>query len=359
MFVVVALLLSVFQAQTSNPPLKIVVLEGEDAINVIQQKTAVRPLIEVRDRNNLPVAGATVTFAIQGNAATFAGGAQTFTVVTNAAGQAAATAINPLASGALQIQVQAALQGQTAVATIAQTNVLTAAQAAGAAGGGTSAGGVGGAGGSGGGLSGAAVGGIAGAAAAAGALVAVTGGGEEAPPVAITVSPASGGIREVTEFTFTASGGGAADYTWDFGDGTTASGQTVRHIFQREDRFTVTARNGGSGSATVTVPVGSLTGTFVTTWSAGRFIMVMTQTGTTLQGQFIVDVTVPGTNFRSDTSPLDGTLSSPLNISVRQRGECLRRIDGTASADLNTLSVFVGFDNPACNQPGTFVFTRQ
>ncbi len=32
--------------------LKIVVIEGEGAVNIIQQKTAVSPLVEVRDRNN-------------------------------------------------------------------------------------------------------------------------------------------------------------------------------------------------------------------------------------------------------------------------------------------------------------------
>jgi hypothetical protein len=41
----------------SQPALRIVVIEGEDAVNVIQQKTAVAPVIEVRDRNNLPVPG--------------------------------------------------------------------------------------------------------------------------------------------------------------------------------------------------------------------------------------------------------------------------------------------------------------
>jgi len=68
-------------AQTpTNAALKIVVISGEDAVNIIQQKTAVAPVIEVRDRNNLPVSGATVTFAVSGNGATFAGGAQTLTV---------------------------------------------------------------------------------------------------------------------------------------------------------------------------------------------------------------------------------------------------------------------------------------
>ena len=173
-----------------SPALRIVVIEGEDAVNVIQQKTAVAPVVEIRDRNNLPVAGATVTFTIGSNTASFAGGLQTITVATNAAGQAAAVAINPIASGAVQIQVAAAFQGQAAAATIVQTNVLTAAQAAtaagassagassGSAGGSTAAGG---AAGGGGGVSGTTIG-VVGAAVAGGALAAtqVAGGDEPA-----------------------------------------------------------------------------------------------------------------------------------------------------------------------------------
>ena len=118
-------------AQSQNPALRILVLEGEDAVNIVQQKTALRPLVEVRDRNNLPVAGATVTFTIGGGGspAAFAGGVQTLTVTTNAAGQAAAGGLNALSSGAFQIQVQAAYQGQIATAAISQTNFATAAAA--------------------------------------------------------------------------------------------------------------------------------------------------------------------------------------------------------------------------------------
>ena len=113
-----------------NAALRIVVLEGEGGVNIIQQKTAVAPLVEVRDRNNQPVAGALVTFSIEGGKAATFGGASTLTVATNAAGQAAVTGLTPSAAGAFQIQVSAAFQGQLATATIAQTNVLTAAQAA-------------------------------------------------------------------------------------------------------------------------------------------------------------------------------------------------------------------------------------
>ena len=91
--------------------LRIVVIEGEDAVNVIQQKTATRPVVEVRDRNDLPVPGVLVTFSIEGGKAASFGGASTLTVATNAAGQAAVTSLTPSAAGAFQIQVQAAIQG--------------------------------------------------------------------------------------------------------------------------------------------------------------------------------------------------------------------------------------------------------
>jgi len=157
------------------PALRIVVLEGEGGVNIIQQRTAVSPLVEVRDRNNLPVAGATVTFSIGGggSGAAFAGGAQTLTVTTNAVGQAAASGLNAISSGALQIQVQAAYQGQLATAAISQTNFATAAaaQAGASAGTGGSTGAAGGAAGGGGGVSATTIG-IVGAAVGGGALVA-------------------------------------------------------------------------------------------------------------------------------------------------------------------------------------------
>lgn len=165
-------------AGAQDQAFRVVVIEGEDGVNIIQQKTAVRPVVEVRDRNDLPVSGAIVTFSIEGGKAATFGGASSLTVATNAAGQAAVTSLTPAAAGAFQIQVSAAFQGQVATATIAQTNVMTAAQAAAA----TAAGSTGSAsGGSAGGASGGAAGGgglstttiaIAGAAVAGGAVAA-------------------------------------------------------------------------------------------------------------------------------------------------------------------------------------------
>jgi hypothetical protein len=94
----------------------------------------VKPVVEVRDKNDLPVAGAVVTFTIAGlqgggNAAVFANGQTVFAVVTDAAGRAAAAELQPLVKGAVQIQVQASYQGQIATTTITQTNFATTAEA--------------------------------------------------------------------------------------------------------------------------------------------------------------------------------------------------------------------------------------
>jgi hypothetical protein len=168
-------------------PARIVVVDGEDAVNVIQQKSAVAPVIEVRDRNDQPIAGAVVRFAITKGRASF-NGARAITVTTNAAGRAVASGLVPTGSGALQISATASIQGQTIVATIAQTNVMTAAAGAGV---GTGAGAGGGAAGGGGGAGGAATGG--GAAAGGG------GGGISAVTVGIVGGAAAGGAIAATQ----------------------------------------------------------------------------------------------------------------------------------------------------------------
>jgi hypothetical protein len=128
----VAVLISApFLEAQGQQRLRIVVIEGEDAVNVIQQKTAVAPVVEVRDRNNNPVAGTAVTFALKGgNAkATLANGVRQLVVTTDAAGRAS-VAVNPVANGAIEIEASVSSGGQTATATIAQTNVATPADAA-------------------------------------------------------------------------------------------------------------------------------------------------------------------------------------------------------------------------------------
>jgi hypothetical protein len=218
--------------------LRIVVIEGEGAVNIIQQKTAVAPVIEVRDRNDQPVAGAAVRFAIQKGRASF-NGVRTLTTTTNALGRATATGLTPIGGGPLQIGASAAFQGQTAALTIAQTNVLTAAQAsAAAAGGGGTAGG-------GGGLSHLAIAGIAGGAGAgvAGALIA-------------TKSSDSSGSSGITQRTLTGPFSGqqilTSTTTFASGNNSCASARAITGTFtiQLEERADGSVTGNGSTTGT-------------------------------------------------------------------------------------------------------------
>jgi len=363
-------------AQSRPPPphagARIVVVEGEDAVNIVQLRAAVAPLVEVRDHNNLPVAGVPVTFAITGSGtAAFAGGASTFTVATNAAGQAIAAGLNPVATGAVQINVTAALHGQTLAATITQTNVLTAAQAANLTGAAASTGG----GGVSTGATTAIVGGV-----AAGAAAAVLGAREaEAPAVpaaTITVVPGGTGIRDVTLFSFTANGGPAgASYTWDLGDGTTATGPSITHSYPSAGTFNVTLKAVGStGEMTRTQPVtvDSLSGTWVTpritcsdttrTCPITYRLVIVQQSGT-LFGRWEQDYdpswpTVP--QVIPDVQPLSGSVSHPRNVTVNQEGQCQRTFTTTVDASLRQITATMMARNTAClAESHALTFTRQ
>ena len=122
------------QPKMQDAALHIVVIEGEDSVNIIGQGTAIPTLVEVRDRNDLPVSGAAVVFLLgDGGTAALNGGLQQVVSTTNALGQATVT-VNPVASGAVQLTVNATFEGQTAAASIVQTNFATVAEAAAATG---------------------------------------------------------------------------------------------------------------------------------------------------------------------------------------------------------------------------------
>lgn len=111
--------------------LKIVVIDGEDGINIIKKQTAVQPVVEVRDRNDQPVAGAAVVFTTpgMGPSGTFINGAHTFSVVTDSAGRAAVTGMKPTGTGTFKITVTARSNGRTGTTVISQNNILKAAGA--------------------------------------------------------------------------------------------------------------------------------------------------------------------------------------------------------------------------------------
>ena len=165
--------------------LNLVVVEGEGAINNIRQRTARDPIVRVEDENHKPVAGAAVVFLLpsQGASGTFAGGAQTLTVMTNAQGLAVGRGLKPNSvQGQYQIRVNASFRGQTATASISQTNALAVAGAAATAAG----------------VSGKLIALllIAGGAAAAGAVVATHNGGGGSPPAVppTTISAGTGSV---------------------------------------------------------------------------------------------------------------------------------------------------------------------
>src|SRR4051812_37735115 len=151
--------------------LKIIVLEGEDAVNLIDKKTAVKPTVEVRDRNDLPVSGAAVLFMIRSRGATFANGARQFSVMTDSLGRATVNELTPVGRGSIEIEGRASYQGGPATTTIRKTKAENASESARAQGpGGENTAQVGGSLGSG--LSGAALAAVAAGSAAAAAVTA-------------------------------------------------------------------------------------------------------------------------------------------------------------------------------------------
>jgi len=113
--------------------LKILVLEGQGALNLLPARTAVQPVVEVRDENDNPLEGVTVAFELpsSGPGGFFPGGQLTQTGVTNRQGQVATRGLMPNdRPGAFEILVRADYQGRTAVERITQVNGYLSAEEA-------------------------------------------------------------------------------------------------------------------------------------------------------------------------------------------------------------------------------------
>lgn len=108
--------------------LKIVVVQGEGALNNIKSRTATQPVVEVRDENDKPVEGAEVVFQLPaaGAGGVFNGWMRTQTTRTNAQGQASASGMTPNdQEGRFNIKVTATQGNKTGTAIIAQSNTLS------------------------------------------------------------------------------------------------------------------------------------------------------------------------------------------------------------------------------------------
>ncbi len=119
-------LLSANLVCAQEPALRIVVIEGDGAINNINQKVNLDPVVEVQDENRKPVEGAAVVFFLpaQGPGGAFSNGSQAFTATTDHLGRAVARGIQfNRQTGSFTIRVTASYQGRTATGNITQTNV--------------------------------------------------------------------------------------------------------------------------------------------------------------------------------------------------------------------------------------------
>jgi hypothetical protein len=113
-------------------PLKIVVVEGEGAINSISERTARAPLVRVEDDDGEPMSGVTVTFTLpeMGPGGFFATGGSTYTTTTDEKGIATARGLRPNnVAGRFQIRVRASKAGQSASAVVNQINAAPAVEA--------------------------------------------------------------------------------------------------------------------------------------------------------------------------------------------------------------------------------------
>jgi PKD domain len=94
----------------------------------------------------------------------------------------------------------------------------------------------------------------------------------------------------------------AATFAWDFGDGDTASGNVVTHVFRRADRFTVTLTVSGGGTSTSGISEGNAT--FIVSPPSFQAIMVP-GAGSILadSGDWATDVTItnPGGGQQGST----------------------------------------------------------
>ncbi len=126
--VIFCMLAASASAQTEE--IKIVIQEGQGAINNIHEHRAKEPVIQVLHEDGEPVAGASVIFQLpdDGPGGAFADDAKMLTVQTDDKGQAVAHGLRPnQIAGKFQIRVTASFHSQTANAVVSQINAEPAA----------------------------------------------------------------------------------------------------------------------------------------------------------------------------------------------------------------------------------------
>jgi len=111
------------------PKLNIILISGDGAINNIKSRTAREMIVEVRDENNKPIAGASVVFLLpnSGPGLVGANGSSMISSVTDSSGRAAARGLRPNGqSGNFNVQVRANFQQSFGQIAVAQSNIVAA-----------------------------------------------------------------------------------------------------------------------------------------------------------------------------------------------------------------------------------------
>jgi hypothetical protein len=122
--VVASLLFCAAAPLIAQESLRVVIVDGDKAINIVGSKTAVQPVVEVRGAGGSPIKDAAVTFLLpqSGAGAQFSGGKKSAVIKTGGDGRAVAPEMQAVGAGSFRIEIQAAFQGKKAQASITQTN---------------------------------------------------------------------------------------------------------------------------------------------------------------------------------------------------------------------------------------------
>lgn len=123
----------IFAQDQSTPSgtakLNIVLISGDGAINNIKSRTARETIVEVRDENNKPIAGAAVVFLLpdSGPGLVSSNGTRMISTMTDAKGRAAMRGLKPNGqSGRYNIQVRANYQQSFGQLVVSQSNIIAA-----------------------------------------------------------------------------------------------------------------------------------------------------------------------------------------------------------------------------------------
>ena len=176
--------------------------------------------------------------------------------------------------------------------------------------------------------------------AAGGGVAVVAHDGATAPGMGIQITPLGYALMNVTEVAFTVSRSESA-VDWEFGDGGTARGVRVSHVFSREGPFTVRATS-GKEEASIQLIVRSLTGNWRFGGSGG--ILQVTQEGRLLKGSWI--------SGNNTASRLSGSLEHPRRVRLVQGGECERDMHGDTDETIDRIQTTLTYERPACADCG-------